>query len=438
MKTTIFEVVKDDLCTGCGTCIALCPNDALELSINEEKGIYSPELNEVKCNQCGICYKVCPGHNVDFKALNREIFGREVKDILIGNYINCYVGHANDYDIRYNSASGGLITALLIFALEEGLITGALVTRMKKDKPLEPEPFIARTKEEIIEASKSKYCPVPANIALREIIEASDGEYFAVVGLPCHIHGLRKAQKINKKLRKKVVLCLGIICNHAPTFKATDYLIKKNGLKKENIRLLRYRGGGWPGGLRIEAINGKIISKIVHEYWISGFGTYFYSTRCTVCCDQTCELADISFADAWLPEFETDRIGTSIFISRNEIAEKFLKNSLIKNRVELTKIDCDKLVQSQSSILISRKKLKTRINIYKLFGKNVPTYNTELLEPNFINYFNTILLYFRIWVSTKKHLWWLINIEGEFKVSLMRYVKNHEKILKIYRGLAHR
>ena len=35
---------------------------------------------------------------------------------------------------------------------------------MKKDNPLEPEPFIARTREEIIEASKSKYCPVPANI----------------------------------------------------------------------------------------------------------------------------------------------------------------------------------------------------------------------------------------------------------------------------------
>jgi coenzyme F420 hydrogenase subunit beta len=47
------------------------------------------------------------------------------------------------------------------FALEEGIIDGALVTRMKKDRPLEPEPFIARTREEIIEASKSKYCGVP-------------------------------------------------------------------------------------------------------------------------------------------------------------------------------------------------------------------------------------------------------------------------------------
>ena len=149
--------------------------------------------------------KVCPGHEVDFKGLNLEIFGKEPEDILIGNYLNCYVGHATDYDIRYNSASGGLVTALLIFALEEGLIDGALVTRMKKDKPLEPEPFIARTREEIIEARGSKYCPVPANVALREILEANEGERFAVVGLPCHIHGMRRAQRVDARLKERVV-----------------------------------------------------------------------------------------------------------------------------------------------------------------------------------------------------------------------------------------
>ncbi|MGB2728538.1 MAG: coenzyme F420 hydrogenase/dehydrogenase beta subunit N-terminal domain-containing protein [Halobacteriota archaeon] len=201
---TIAQVVKDNLCTGCGTCVALCPEEAIKLTINEKKGIYVPELNEKKCNNCGICYEVCPGHEVDFKALNLEIFGKEPEDVLIGNPLNCYIGHTTDWGIRYNSASGGLVTQLLIFALEEGIIDGALVTRMKKDNPLEPEPFIARTREEIIEASKSKYCPVPANIALVEILESEEGEKFAVVGLPCHIHGIRKAEQINKSLKEKM------------------------------------------------------------------------------------------------------------------------------------------------------------------------------------------------------------------------------------------
>jgi coenzyme F420 hydrogenase subunit beta len=193
----------------------------IKLTINEKKGIYVPKLDEEKCNNCGLCYKVCPGHSVDFKNLNLEVFGKESEDILIGNYLNCYIGHATDYDIRYNSASGGLITQLLIFALEEGIIDGALVTRMKKDNPLEPEPFIARTKGEIIEASKSKYCPVPANIALKEILASKEGEKFAVVGLSCHIQGIRKAEQINKKLKERIVLHLVLFCNHGVNFIGT-------------------------------------------------------------------------------------------------------------------------------------------------------------------------------------------------------------------------
>ena len=89
-NNTISQVVKDNLCTGCGTCVALCPSNAITLTINEKKGVYIPVLDEDKCNNCGICYKVCPGHEVDFKELNLEIFGKEPEDILIGNYLNCY------------------------------------------------------------------------------------------------------------------------------------------------------------------------------------------------------------------------------------------------------------------------------------------------------------------------------------------------------------
>ena len=57
----ISQVVKNGLCTGCGTCLALCPEGAIKLKIEEKKGIYIPEVNEDRCNDCNICYKVCPG-----------------------------------------------------------------------------------------------------------------------------------------------------------------------------------------------------------------------------------------------------------------------------------------------------------------------------------------------------------------------------------------
>lgn len=432
---TIYSIVKNGLCTGCGTCISLCPNEAIKLGMDEKNGIYIPELNESKCNKCGLCYKVCPGYEVDFKALNIGIFGKEPENILIGNFLNCYVGYSSNINIRHNAASGGLITSLLIFALEEGLINGALVTRMKKNKPLEPEPFIARTPEEITEACGSKYCPVPANIGLKEIIMAKENERFAVVGLPCHIHGLRKAQIVNAKLRERVVLSLGIICNHTPTFKATEYLLTNVGVKNEDVIMLNYRGQGWPGGLKIESKKGKTVSKIVHEYWASGFGTYFYSDRCTVCCDQTCELADISFADAWLPELANDSLGTSIFVNRTNISEILLRNMQLKEKVEFERIDYRKLIQTQKGALLDRKKLRNRIFIFKFLGKGTPKYNVQLLEPNGMDYLKSMILYLQMHISKKQYLWGLIRIEGNIKVCLMRYIKNHNNILKLVRKI---
>jgi len=414
---TIEDIVKNDICTGCGTCVALCPSEALELTINEKKGIYIPKLTEEKCNNCGICLKICPGHEIDFKALNLEIFKKEPDDVMIGNYLNCYIGHATDYDIRYNSASGGLITALLIFALEEGIIDGALVTRMKKDSPLEPEPFIARTKEEIIEASKSKYCPVPSNIAVKEISKSEEGEKFAVVGLSCHIHGIRKAEMINKELKEKIVLHLGILCNHTANFLGTEFLLQKFGVKKEDVKKLDYRGEGWPGGMLIEMKNGSKKFIPLLTYWISAFESYFIPTRCTLCSDETCELADISFGDIFSPELlAEDKIGTSVIISRNEIGDRILQNAKSKEKVALKEVSSDKVIQSQEGVLYSKKrKINARIFFFRLFGKKVPIYDQELLKARRIDYLGAIPFYFDLSISSKRYLWGFLRVYTPLK-----------------------
>jgi len=366
---TIGEVVKDGLCTGCGTCVSTCPVDAIEMVIEHKKGIYIPQLDEEKCNQCGLCFEVCPGHAVDFKQLNLEIFGKEPNDILIGNYLNCYIGHATNHHIRYNSASGGLVTALLTFALEEGTIDGALVTRMKKDKPLEPEPFIARTKDEIIEAAKSKYCPVPANIALKEILKAKDGERFAVVGLPCHIQGIRKAETVSKRLKEKIVLHLGLFCNHVPNFWGTKLLLQKLEVNDGEIVKLDYRGEGWPGYMKISKRDGEIL--LLPDYW--GFvGSYFFfPSRCLMCDDATNEVADISFGDAWLPELSDDKNGKSLVLSRNRIGEEVLQKMKSKNEVELTKVSANEVIHSHRGVLYLKKSLNARQGLFKATPYNV-------------------------------------------------------------------
>lgn len=255
-----------DLCTGCGTCAGICPPGSIVMRIDHDRGVYEP-LVDGECDECGLCLKVCPGIGVDFTDLNMRVFGREPEDILMGNYEECYIAHSRDEELRYGASSGGMISQILIYLLEEGLIDGALVTRMNPERPLEPEPFIARTPQEIIESRGSKYCPVPANVALREILERP-GRY-AVVGLPCHIGGIRKAEKINKTLRKRIKYHIGIVCNHAPTFKATEFLLENFGIKKEEVKSISYRGEGWPGNLKVETEEGSAV-KLPHFSFMYG------------------------------------------------------------------------------------------------------------------------------------------------------------------------
>ena len=410
---TVKAIPENEICTGCGTCVGACPNSAIR--IIKSKGIYVSQIDDKSCTQCGICFEICPGHSVDFKDLNLAIFGKEPADILIGNYMNLYIGHATNQDIRYNSASGGLITAILIFALEEGIIDGALVTKMRKDRPLEPEPFVARRREDIIEASKSKYCPVPANLRLKEILESENGEKFAAVGLPCHIQGIRKAERVNKKLKEKIALHLGIFCSINRNFLGTEYLLQKFNIKKEDVAKLDYRGEGWMGKMSITLKNGnkKFIPYLV--YWTHMLGAYFIPMRCTLCSDQSCELADISFGDIWLPEYRDDKIGVSVIVSRNKMGDALLQNARLKKMIEIKKLDRNKIIESQRYSLTSKKKyLRAHLFLFKMVGRVVPVYNLNLSESPLIAYFHAIILFFQIWISSKRYLWKLLPIFTHF------------------------
>jgi len=400
---TIESVVVSGLCTGCGTCAAICPKDAIRMVNVDSSGSYYPQLDDKRCNNCGLCLRVCPGHSVDFKILNLDIFGKESEDVQMGNYEGCYLGHATDNNLRYNAASGGMVSTLLLFALEKGMINGALVTRMSEQNPLEPQPFIARTREEIISACKSKYCPVPANMALKEILN-EEGK-FAVVGLPCHIHGVRKAELANKKLKEKIVLHLGIFCSHSDTFWQTDFLLKKLRLKKQDIARIDYRGQGWPGMMSILLRDGRQIS-VPYSEETSLHGLWLYALpRCALCCDNTAELADVSCGDAWLPEIlANERTGKSIVVARTKIGSKLCREAAQNRYIEIEEVDPYEVKRCGDMMQTKKKDIKMRFLLRRLFNKPAPTYNVALQRTTLASYLRGMLVYFNVWVSSKAYL----------------------------------
>ena len=374
----IAEVVRDGLCTGCGTCAGVCSTDAIEMQISN--GLLWPEVKEDKCTRCRLCLRSCPGYSVDFKELNSKIFGKAPTDTFLGNYLKCYVGHSNDGYIRYNSSSGGIVPQLLVLALETGMVDGALVTRMRKDSPLVPEPFIARTKEEIISASKSKYCPVATNEALKCIFK--ENGRFAVVGLPCHIHGIRKAEENVKVLKDKIVLHVGLMCSHTVNFFGTEFLLKKLGIRREQVEEIYYRGSGWPGSMLIKLKNHSNLSIPYvgkwKAYWPVFSSFFFTPPRCLMCPDETNELADISLGDAWLPELKNERNGESIIIARTKKGEEILRQASSSGAILLKPVECQKVKCTQADPLKFKKDdLGTRLAMIESNGLKTPYFNRK-------------------------------------------------------------
>ena len=390
-NVTLKEIIKNRLCTGCGTCISICPSSALKIKINKSEGIYIPEIDEKNCIDCKMCLKVCPGYSIEYRKLNEDIFNKQPDDASFGNYINCYVGHATDKEIRFSSSSGGLVTAMLIYALEKKIIDGALVTRMKKNNPLEPEPFIAETRDEILDASKSKYCPVPANIALKDILQSESIKKIASVGLPCHIHGIRKAQMINKILKDKIILHLGLFCANTISFNGTIRKLSQLGISKEDIIKLNYRGDGWPGGLSIYLKSNEIKNFALNRYYDKSF-SLFKPYRCLMCSDHANELADISFGDAWNIN-EADNIGNSLIVSRNIKAEKILLDMLNENVINMEKIDINKAKDSQGNMMWKKNYLKSRMDFYRFLGYAIPNYDVRINRSPSRAYIGNLIYY---------------------------------------------
>ena len=373
----IAKVVNDGLCTGCGTCAGICPVDAISMRIS--KGLFLPQIDATKCTDCSLCIRSCAGCSVDFRELNSRIFGRQPEDDLLGNYLECYVGHSNDESVRFDSSSGGLVTQLLIFALRKGLVDGVIVAKMRKDRPLEPEAFIARSEEELVTASRSKYCPVTLSEALRQVLREKGK--FAVVGLPCHIHGIRKAEAALGQLGDKIVFHFGLMCSHTVSFDGTSFLLSRVRVDSKQVKSIAYRGMGWPGYMRIELVNRSVKIPYVGSwkaYWPSFACFFFTPVRCAMCPDETNELADVSFGDAWLPEFKCDKSGQSIVVARTENGKRILELAHSEGCIWLKSISPEQVKRSQAHPLKFKKcDFETRLAILESRWIRAPIFEIQ-------------------------------------------------------------
>ncbi len=86
-----------------------------------------------------------------------------------GTYKEVMALKAKDAKITGVAQDGGVVTALLCYALDKGIIDGALLAG-KSDIPWMPKPVIATTKEEIIACAGTKYTINPVVSVLKDAV----------------------------------------------------------------------------------------------------------------------------------------------------------------------------------------------------------------------------------------------------------------------------
>ena len=355
IRSVVDKIVLADMCCGCGTCAGICPSNSLEMAFNKY-GEYQPHLIG-ECSDCGLCLKVCPFNDNTQDELADDLFSlvsNIKKDDTLGYYHNCMMGYANRDGIREKGASGGMVTLLLTLLLEQGKIDGAVVVGPSDRKGIRFESRIVRSVEEIQTCAKSKYYPIEHSRVLKQIMK--EGGKYAVVGLPCHIYGIRKAQKHSKKLRERIKYILGIVCGHGVSASFTDFLIDCTGVARHAVKTIDYRDK--TGTERSSNFSFAVIpsedenrcirlpfqESILGRVWLTRM---FVLNACDYCDDVFSELGDATFMDAWLPEQIQDPEGNSIVVFRNTGIARLLFDANESGQCRFTEIDTETAIRSQ-------------------------------------------------------------------------------------------
>ncbi len=417
LKSTINYIVKNNLCTGCGICQDACPQTAISFQV--KNGLNTPVIESEYCTNsksCSRCYDVCPGKGIGLNKMGNELYGDRYSsyDYYIGYYNSCYSGYSLNQDIRFHSASGGLLSQFLIYLLEKEIINGAVVTGFESDDLMKPQSYIATTRQEILDAKSSKYCPVSLNGMTGQLKE-KDGK-FIVVGLPCHIQGFRNLEKKDKKLKSKILGYFAIYCSSTRNFYAQQYIAQKYKIERNKLKYFAYRDDGCLGYLKAEHIDGRLVKVGFRDYYHS-LRSFFKPRRCLSCIDHYGELADVSFGDIQVGDYRNDKIGINSVVARNYEFNELIKHADEEGWIKVKKISHE-LVNESQKVMLRHKRIisKTVMLTDKILLNKIPEYDIKLYGKFGIkSVISVISTHLQRFIGRNKNLWFIIKYFGSRK-----------------------
>ncbi|HTZ09160.1 MAG TPA: Coenzyme F420 hydrogenase/dehydrogenase, beta subunit C-terminal domain [Acidimicrobiales bacterium] len=305
------EVVTSGLCTGCAGCIIACPHDVLHY--DDDNGVYRPWKVEedggaTDCTHgakgCTMCTRACPRFRDWEGDIDTFLFGRpRLEEEVAGVTGDIVLARATDPEVLAAGQDGGLVSAILIWALEHDVIDAALVSAVESAGSWKAVPAVARTRADVLATAGSRYTYSANTLAYPRAIEGG-AERIALVGMSCQasvpaVMSARKAGKVARRL----ALSIGLLCSK--TFDDAifpDLFEAKYGLARQDIVKINIKGV-----FQIWTADGGYTEVPLKE------GHAWTREGCKACPDFSAEHADIStggigaFGDWTLTVVRTDQ-----------------------------------------------------------------------------------------------------------------------------------
>jgi len=332
-------VIKNKNCVFCGACTTLCPR----IGLNEKE----PTLLEYD-PECSNCYKFCPRSYFPENLFKEELFDENVtKSYALGYYQKLIAAKCSDAEVLKVVQNGGVVSSLLIHALETGLIDGVLLT--DRDDNWYPKPVIARTKNEILACSGSKYTIAPTLSTYKDAISEFKLKKLAFVGMPCQIQAVRKFQLLSPLSEEygKFKLIIGLFCFSNYSYDLINMFIPGElGIPISTIKKIDVSNGKFCVFTKNGTIKEVPIQKTKKYNWAS----------CQYCKDYTAEIADISVGSVGVLENDWNSV-----ILRTDIGTKFFNDAIEAKKI----ITSDRINQ----LKIEKESLRKKTKIMKIDNK---------------------------------------------------------------------
>lgn len=216
----MINITDKSKCTGCSACYSACPVSCIQMQMDDE-GFYYPVADTQQCVGCGKCERVCPVLN----GIRPEKNIREV-----------YICQNKSLEIRRDSTSGGVFSALSQYVLDRG----GIVFGAELDDKFCVRHGRGETAESLERFRGSKYVQSWMEYTFRAVQdELKKDRWVLFSGTPCQVAGLNAF--LGKRYEKLILM--DIVCYSISSPGVWEQFLDKIGQKVplNQVKRIKFR-----------------------------------------------------------------------------------------------------------------------------------------------------------------------------------------------------